>query len=338
MGRALDWAIPAAIIVAIEYAFALWIGFTVGFHYVIPAKTYVIIATTISVLILIVALLVRLAQYRREGEIRPASRLLAEARLARYRIAGILIGFLLIGLQGGALTWLKVMLPITQGFWADLPLAAADRMLFGKDPWIISHDLFGPISGLIDRVYVTWAPVKFATVVALILMVSSPLKSRAMLAYFLTISTCCLLQFAMPSAGPVFYAHLGLGEQFAAMPVEPWVASARDYLWADYLAGGGMPGGGISAMPSVHVAMTLWVALVLRAYFPRLQLLGWLYFSAILVGSVHLGWHYALDGIASIAIAVVAWAIAPIFLFGPKKLQLGATASGVRAESGVIVR
>lgn len=141
-----------------------------------------------------------------------------------------------------------------------------------------------------------------------------------MLAYFLTISTCCLLQFVLPSAGPVFYAQLGLGDQFAAMPVQPWVASARDYLWADYLAGGGKPGGGISAMPSVHVAMVLWVALVVRAYFPRLQSLAWIYFAAILVGSVHLGWHYAVDGIVSIAIALIAWAVAPILLVKTRQL------------------
>src|SRR5262245_35566377 len=139
MGRALDWVIPASAIVAIEYVVALSIGVTVGFHYELPAKTYVIAATTIAVLILTAALLVRFGSYVRDREEHPIKRLLSEISDGRTRIIGILIGFLLIGLQGGALTWLKVMLPITQGFWADLPLAAADRMLFGKDPWIVSH-------------------------------------------------------------------------------------------------------------------------------------------------------------------------------------------------------
>lgn len=322
MVRSLDWAIPAAIIVAIEYAIALSIGFSVGFHYEFPTKTYVIASTTISVLILTGALLMRLAQYLREGEAHPRGRLLSDISVGRARVIGILIGFLLIGLQNGALTWLKVMLPIAQGFWADPPLAAADRMLFSKDPWIISHQLFGSITGLLDRSYVTWAPIKFATVIGVVLAAASPRKSHAMLAYFLTISTCCLLQYAMPSAGPVFYGYLGLGDQFATMPVEPWVATTRDYLWMDYLAGGGKPGGGISAMPSVHVAMTLWVALVVRAYFPRLQLLAWLYFSAILIGSVHLGWHYALDGIAAVAIASIAWAVAPNLLISSERFSV----------------
>jgi len=314
MGRALDWVIPAATIVAIEYAIALWIGFTVGFHYEFPTKSYVLSSTTISVLVLTCALLFRLGLYRRQGELRPIARLKSEAYQARARIAGILLGFLLIALQNGALTWLKVMLPITQGFWADLPLAAADQMLFGRDPWIISHELFGPVTSLLDHTYVTWAPVKFATVIAVALAAASQRKSQAMLAYFIALSTCCLLQYGLPSAGPIFYERLGFGNRFSAMPVQPWVASTRDYLWADYLAGGGKPGGGISAMPSVHVAMALWVALVVRAYFPRVQLLAWAYFAAILIGSVHLGWHYALDGIAAAAITIGAWVLAPRIL------------------------
>ena len=314
MGRALDWVIPAAAIVAIEYAIALWIGFTVGFHYELPTKSYVIATMTISVLLLTAALLIRLGHYIREGEAHPVARLSSDMRDGRSRIAAILFGCLLVGMQIGALTWLKTMLPVTQGFWADPMLASADRMIFGKDPWLISHELLGPITSLLDRCYVTWAPVKFATIIAVVLAAASPNKSRALVAYFIMVSTGCLFQYALPSAGPVFYAHLGLGDQFSAMPVEPWVATARDYLWADYLLGGGRPGGGISAMPSMHVAVALWVALVVRSYFPPLQFLGWAYFAAILIGSVHLGWHYALDGIVATAIAGGAWALAPWLL------------------------
>jgi hypothetical protein len=314
MGRALDWVIPAAAIVAIEYAIALWIGFSVGFHYELPTKTYVITTMTIAVILLTGFLLIRLARYAWEGENHPIARLSSEARQGQSHIYGILLGCLLVGMQIGALTWLKIMLPVTQGFWADAQLAHADRILFGRDPWIVSHQLFGSITTLLDRCYVTWAPVKFATLIGVILAAASPKKSKAMLAYFLTVSTGCLLQYAMPSAGPIFYSHLGLGSQFSTMPVEPWVATTRDYLWANFISGSGKPGGGISAMPSMHVAVAMWIAFVVRAYFPRLQLLGWTYFAAILIGSVHLGWHYALDGIVAAAIAAGAWGAAPLLL------------------------
>ena len=39
-----------------------------------------------------------------------------------------------------------------------------------------------------------------------------------------------------------------------------------------------------------------------------------------LIGSVHLGWHYAVDGIVAIAIALIAWAVAPILLVKTKQL------------------
>ena len=311
MGRALDWVVPAAVIVAIEYAIALSIGFTVGFRYQLPTKSYVITTLTISALLLIGAVLIRLGRYVWEKENHPAARLLREIRQSWRRICSIVLGCLLVGMQIGALTWLKTMLPLTQGFWADLPLADADRMLLGRDPWIVSHELFGSITALLDRCYVTWAPVKFATLIAAILAAASPTRSRALLAYFLTASAGCLFQYALPSAGPVFYAHLGLGNQFAAMPVEPWVAAARDYLWNDYISGGGKPGGGISAMPSMHVAVAMWVAFVVRGYFPRLQLIGWAYFTAIFIGSVHLGWHYAWDSIIASLIALGSWLLAP---------------------------
>jgi membrane-associated phospholipid phosphatase len=57
----------------------------------------------------------------------------------------------------------------------------------------------------------------------------------------------------------------------------------------------------------MHVAIALWIALVLRIYSKWLQWLGWAWFAAIFFGSIHLGWHYAVDSIAASLIAVIAW-------------------------------
>ena len=67
-------------------------------------------------------------------------------------------------------------------------------------------------------------------------------------------------------------------------------------------------------MPSMHVAVALWVAFVVRAYLPRIQSIGWVYFVSILVGSVHLGWHYAWDSIVASLIAIGGWIVAPQLL------------------------
>jgi membrane-associated phospholipid phosphatase len=59
-------------------------------------------------------------------------------------------------------------------------------------------------------------------------------------------------------------------------------------------------GTGISAFPSIHVAIATLYALVgwRISRFARVVSLAFL--ATILVGSIHLGWHYSLDGYASI--------------------------------------
>ena len=178
---------------------------------------------------------------------------------------------------------------------------------------MIAQALFGWATPLIDRAYIAWAPIKFATLIIVLLLPESSTKTRAMLSYFILVAATALGQYLMSSAGPVFYAQVGFGDRFAALPVSPWVETTRSYLWHDYLRGGGDIGGGISGMPSLHVSIALWIALVLRGFTYRLAIVGYLYFALILIGSVLLGWHYAVDGAAAIGINVVAWKIAARF-------------------------
>jgi membrane-associated phospholipid phosphatase len=83
-----------------------------------------------------------------------------------------------------------------------------------------------------------------------------------------------------------------------------------DYLWSNYLDKGSRVGTGISAFPSLHVAGAAWVAIFASSQFRKLSIIAWAYFGLILIGSVYLGWHYALDGLAGLAIAAAAWRLA----------------------------
>jgi hypothetical protein len=68
-------------------------------------------------------------------------------------------------------------------------------------------------------------------------------------------------------------------------------------------------GGGISAMPSVHNALA---ALFALAAFQLSRTAGWLvaiYAAAIWIGSIHLGWHYALDGVLGVAMTLGIWIV-----------------------------
>ena len=90
------------------------------------------------------------------------------------------------------------------------------------------------------------------------------------------------------------------------------VRLAAEFLWANYQARGALIGGGISAFPSMHVAIAAWLAIVLtNRGWPKV---GIAYFFAVFVCSVVLGWHYAIDGAAGAAVAMTADRLAQAWL------------------------
>jgi hypothetical protein len=86
-----------------------------------------------------------------------------------------------------------------------------------------------------------------------------------------------------------------------------WALGVQDMLWQGFETAVVERGHGISAMPSMHVsAAFLFVLIGRRAN--RVAALGFAAFALlILVGSVHLGWHYAIDGYASIPATWAIW-------------------------------
>ena len=300
---------PAAAIIAIEYVFALLIRTKAGFRYRIPFDSYAITGAGVALVGITIFIVSKFVSYGMHREPRPARRLLAEFP----RCYGFVVGTMLIAAQMAVLTWTKTMLPLTSPFWADPLLADIDHAVFRADPWRIAEALFGWAAPMIDGAYVTWVLVKFVTLATVLAVAKSRKKTQALLAYFLIMACTALGQYLLSSGGPVFYARLGFGDRFGALPIEPWVKVTTSYLWTDYLRAGGDIGTGISAMPSLHVAIALWFALVMRVYLPRAAVLGYLYFALILIGSVLLGWHYAADGIAAIAITLMSWRAAGSF-------------------------
>jgi hypothetical protein len=80
-------------------------------------------------------------------------------------------------------------------------------------------------------------------------------------------------------------------------------------MWNLYLVNGrdDKIAGAIAAMPSLHVASACAFYLVARISNRRL---GWAFFTFLvlmLLGSIHLGWHYAIDGYAGIAGTIAIW-------------------------------
>jgi hypothetical protein len=130
-----------------------------------------------------------------------------------------------------------------------------------------------------------------------------------------------VLAVLFSSAGPCFYGRLGIGPDIyaaqmdylrsAAADLPVWSVRVQDLLWQSYATGDGAVNG-ISAMPSIHVTSSA-IMMFLGWRTSRAAGIGLtLFFAVILIGSVHLAWHYAVDGYAGILLAILFWALAGI--------------------------
>ena len=224
-----------------------------------------------------------------------------------------------------AFSLFKSQIPIIQPFsYWDKIFTDMDRWLhFGFDPWQISWGIFySPwMTFVIDRFYISWFYVIYGTLFAVILLdKNSVRRTRFIFAHMLMwVLFGSIAAVGFSSAGPCFYegavgamasfgqlmANLGaVNEQYPLFAID-----LQKLLWAGYI-GAINNAEGIAAMPSLHIAQVVLVALLARTISKRLEFLAWVYVLIIFIGSVHLGWHYAVDGYVSVIGAIAIWWIA----------------------------
>jgi hypothetical protein len=231
--------------------------------------------------------------------------------------AAVLLGTLLVAIGASAFLPLKYAIPELVPFWLDAPLAAGERALFGADPWLLLDRAFGWAAVPFDWLYGSWLGVQTLVLFLIILSHPSPAKSRALIAHSLTwLMLGVVAALLLSSAGPIFYDRLFGGTDFQALGQTlrhrgVWIAIAEsDAMWTSLASG--RPGlvAGISAMPSIHVAISLWLVLAARTLAPRATVPALIYFILMWIASVQLGWHYAADGLAGAAGMLALWWLA----------------------------
>ena len=242
--------------------------------------------------------------------------------LTTERVFGGLIMMALLPVYLSVFTGFKTMISATNPFLWDPTFEIWDRWLhFGLHPWQILQPLLGHpyVTSAINILYQFWLVLLY---VLLFWQAFSTRDPRLRMQFFLTFVLSwallgSLLATILSSGGPVYYGRLtGLPDPYiplmeylyAAREVAVvWVLKVQEGLWNQYLTGVYNYGSGISAMPSIHVSAATLFALLGWAVNRILGIALSVFAVIIMIGSVHLAWHYAVDGYVSALLTWLIW-------------------------------
>ena len=237
-------------------------------------------------------------------------------------------------------TSLKTMIPFVNGFKWDTVFSSWDARLHGGvDPWRLLQPVVGHpyMTMAINFVYNIWLIVLYFVLFAQLLSLKDP-HTRMQFFYALTLCWAIAGSFVamiFSSGGPCYYGAItGLdhykplmdylnsigtnGEAWALLSGphnKLWAVTNQQYLWNEYVTGAhnGI-GAGISAMPSVHVSTAFLFVLVGWRRNRFWKITSTVFFAFIMIGSVHLAWHYAIDGYVAIILTWALWGLSGYLL------------------------
>jgi hypothetical protein len=310
-----EWFVPLTFIVLIETL--LWCAaYQAGYAEKPVVATYGAIAVTFLVFVLSWKSAVLLNRERPEHAFR---RLAEAAGENRERIVIAIWGSVLLAVGSAAFGSLKAGIPQVIPFWFDLPESRLEDWLFGGHPAVLIDPQVPWILPFLDRIYATFVGVHLFAVLGVLASQPSAKKSRAIVSLALAwLLIGVVTAYLCSSVGPIFYDRTYGGHKYAELtailaqyaPITTFTANA---LWAIEQQHVPIIANGISAFPSMHVTLTCWLALVLNR--TRFASLGWAYLFLIWVGSILLGWHWGLGGIAGASAMLGLWKLAPRLLY-----------------------
>lgn len=222
-----------------------------------------------------------------------------------------------------AFTCMKQLIPGLNPFSWDQEFAALDYLLhFGVDPWKILHPFFGwpLITYALNINYNVWLVAVFTV---LYWQLFSLANRKVRFQFFFAFILCWaingnLLATIFSSAGPCFLERLTGSDYYAPLMAhlshanenfKIFAVSTQNMIWDAASKNVSMVGGGISAMPSIHVSTAMIFWLMARALKNKYHKGFFVFFIFIVLGSIYLAWHYAVDGYLAIITTYALWKI-----------------------------
>ncbi len=252
------------------------------------------------------------------------SKALREEQLSNENLPNFFIAWFALVVAIVVFVKMKVLIPVINPFTIDPALSDLDKWLhFGVYPWqwlepITHHPV---VTWILHRNYYFWFPVIYVTYVWQAATRRDPvLRLQFLLAFVASwIVVGTLMATVMSSAGPIYYDRVAadqpqvyagamayLNDVHASWPLH--MMEIKERLWDSYIGVGDSTFiRGISAMPSMHVALSVLLILFGWRKGPIVGMAYTVFGILIGIGSVHLLWHYAIDGYVSIAAVIPIW-------------------------------
>ena len=302
---------------------SLWLGLPLDLHMVMIFSGPVLVVLAVMMVIGLGAEAVRLARVGHSGSLAVAlGAKLRDDYLAPVRISNAVHAFAFMSLYMVGYTFIKRAIPQAVPFSWDETFMAWDKAVhFGVHPYeaLAPFLNFPAITFALNVNYNLWFLVMFSCWFWQgFARADTALRQQFLLGFTLTwFLGTCVLGTLLSSVGPCFYGRLLPGPDpyvtlmdwlnHASQVNRIWSLRVMDELWKNYETGTGIVNG-ISAMPSMHVGTSVLFAIL--GFASGKRWVGWLLSlcaALIFVGSIHLGWHYAIDGYAGAAVAVFGW-------------------------------
>ncbi|MBA3300429.1 MAG: phosphatase PAP2 family protein [Thermoleophilaceae bacterium] len=286
---------------------------------------------------------------RRTGTKRPSLAAMRAVRRERWHWhRGVAVGSAVISFYISYLAYrnIKSMVPLLRpGDLFDRELADFDRVLFaGNDPAALLHSLLGvgvqtQLLSVVYLLYLAFVPLSLALALVYSRNLQGGLFFTTAMSINWTLGAASYL--LLPALGPIYvtpveFAHLPTS---GASDLQSLLLDQRIEFLSDPAVTGAAQS--IAAFASLHVSMlfTVAVAAHLLGLARNVRIALWALVAVSAISTIYLGWHYVIDDVAGVVIALGALAIARVLTgfdltAGRQSRDAGAARAGGRAGRG----